>query len=31
VQEGIEAVKRGQVVSHAEAKERIRALGVAID
>ena len=31
VQEGIEAVKCGQVVSHAEAKERIRSLGVAID
>lgn len=31
VQEGIEAVKRGQVVSHAEAKDRIRSLGVAID
>lgn len=31
VQEGIEAVKRGQVVSHSEAKERIRSLGVAID
>ena len=31
VQKGIEAVKNGEVVSHAEAKVRIRALGVEID
>lgn len=31
VQKGIEAVKNGDVVSHAEAKDRVRALGVEID
>ncbi|MGE4505159.1 MAG: CopG family ribbon-helix-helix protein [Desulfovibrionaceae bacterium] len=31
VREGVEAVERGDVVSHADAKERIRSLGVTID
>jgi len=30
IQEGINAVKNGEVVSHEEAKERIRGLGVKI-
>jgi predicted transcriptional regulator len=31
VQEGIEAVQNGNVVSHEEAKNRIRNLGIEID
>lgn len=31
VQEGLEAIERGDTISHAEAKDRIRSLGFNID
>ncbi|TIH18500.1 toxin-antitoxin system antitoxin subunit [Marinifilum sp. JC120] len=31
VQEGIDAVKNGKVISHEDAKDRIRNLGIEID